>query len=234
MVFTAVFSMAALLEFIQLLGLSFHFSAAASLVVIVPYYANLYFQVLSWDTYLLVYLMLSASIFFVFLYSRLDFLKAAGMIFGGLYVPVLASMLYLVREMEQGLILTLGVLLVTWGTDSGAFFIGKLLGRRKLAPGISPNKSWAGAWGGLISGIIIALGFGILMDANILHFALWGLITSIACQTGDLCESAFKRFAGVKDSGTMLPGHGGFLDRIDSLLFTAAVSYIIFGVVIPA
>lgn len=224
-----MFSLAALIEFAQLLGFSFRISFSTALAMIIPFYLNLYVHWLSWDLFILIYLLLASSILFVFGFSRLDFAKSAGLIFGGIYVPVLASTLFLVRDMENGFILALSVLLLTWGTDSGAYFVGRLLGRRKLAPAISPNKSWAGAWGGLFTGMIIAIAIGIIMEADLFIFSLWGCAASVAGQIGDLCESAFKRYAGVKDSGTMLPGHGGFLDRIDSLLFTGAISYIFFG-----
>lgn len=154
------------------------------------------------------------------------------MVMAGLYIPMLLSTLYMLRNLENGFVLTLLVLLLTWGTDTGAFFAGKFLGRSKLAPAISPNKSWAGAWGGLITAVIIAVVFGILTEANVFLFAIWGAITSVLGQIGDLAESAFKRYAGVKDSGNLLPGHGGVLDRVDSLLFTAAISYIFFGMVL--
>jgi len=232
LLFLALFALAATAEFFQLLGLSSRWGLTAAIIIAVPYFLNLYLAILPWDAYLLGYLILSVSGLFVFLNSRISFLQGVGVVFGGMFVPILASTLYLVRGLENGMILTLAVFVLTWGTDSGAFFIGKQFGKRKLAPSISPNKSWAGAIGGLASGLIIAVGFGILTDANIALFALWGGLTSAAGQIGDLCESAFKRHAGVKDSGAMLPGHGGFLDRIDSLLFTAAISYIFFGMVL--
>lgn len=232
LIFLALFSLFALVEFIQLLGLSLRFGIIAATAIVIPYYLNFYFGILPWNMYILLYVLVISSAFFVFLFSRLDFTKAAGMIFAGIYVPFLASTLALVRDMESGAFLALAVLLLTWGTDTGAFFVGKLLGQRKLAPAISPNKSWAGAWGGLFTAIIIAIGFGILMEASVFTFVLWGAITSTVGQIGDLCESAFKRYAGVKDSGTLLPGHGGFLDRLDSLLFTSAASYIIFGLIL--
>jgi phosphatidate cytidylyltransferase len=219
----------ALVEFAQLLGISIRFGIIVALAVVVPYFLNLHFLVLRWDVYLLLYLVFTASAFFVFMYDKLSFLKAVGLVFGGLYIPVLLSTLFLIRNLDNGMILALAVLLVTWGTDSGAFIAGNLFGKTKLAPKISPNKSWAGAWGGFVAGIIIAAIFGILTDANVLVFVIWGGVTATFGQIGDLSESAFKRYAGVKDSGTLLPGHGGILDRFDSLLFTATISYIFFG-----
>jgi phosphatidate cytidylyltransferase len=229
-IFMALFSLGAMFEFARMLGLSQPLSAAAGGTIVIPYYLNLYFHFIPWDAYLLLYIIIAASIFFVFCFSKLSFQQSSGLIFGGIYITVLASTLALVRNMDKGMFLTLAVFLVTWGTDSGAFFVGMLLGKRKLAPAISPNKSWAGALGGFISGIIIATAIGILIKGNVLIFFLWGCAGAIFGQIGDLCESAFKRFAGVKDSGKFFPGHGGFLDRIDSLLFVSALAYIFFGV----
>jgi phosphatidate cytidylyltransferase len=228
----ALASLGAFAEFARLLGLSLPAGAVLGLPVVLPYYLNLYYSWIPWQAYFIAYLLLWASVYFVFFFQKLSFQQSAGLIFAGLYVPVLASTLFLVRMMEAGFILTLAILLVTWGTDTAALFAGQLWGKGKLAPAISPNKSWAGAWGGLIAGIIIAGAFGILVDGNLFLFALWGALASVLGQIGDLCESAFKRFAGVKDSGRILPGHGGFLDRIDSLLFTAASSYIYFILVL--
>lgn len=229
LVFLGLVAFWALVEFAQLLGISLRIGVISSWIIITPYFLNLHFSFLRWDAYLLLYLIVLSSVFFVFMFERLSLAKSSGLIFGGLYIPVLLSTLFMIRGLENGLILTLAVFLLTWGTDTGAFFAGNLLGKRKLAPMISPNKSWAGAWGGLAAGVIIAVIFGILTNGNILYFALWGGVASSFGQIGDLCESAFKRYAGVKDSGKLLPGHGGVLDRFDSLLFTAAISYIFFG-----
>lgn len=231
-VFMGLFSLGAMYEFCHMLGLSKGLSTVAAGALVIPYYLNLYLHYLPWDVYLLLYIIIAASVFFVFSYTKLTFQQSAGLIFGGLYIPVLASTLALVREMDQGMFLTLAVFLVTWGTDSGAYFIGMLLGKKKLAPAVSPNKSWAGAIGGFITGIIIATAIGILIKGNVLIFFLWGCAAAVLGQVGDLCESALKRQAGVKDSGNFFPGHGGFLDRIDSLLFVSALAYIFFGVLL--
>lgn len=232
LIFMAVYTLGAVVEFARLLRFSLPASWAAGAAMVLPYYANLYWQIIPWDIYLILFLLIAAAVLFVFNFTRCSFLQCAGLIFAGLFVPVLASTLFTIRNMEQGLYLTLAVFILTWGTDSGAFFTGMAWGRKKLAPAISPNKSWAGAIGGLITGVIIAVGFGLLINVNVWGMILWGCVTATAGQLGDLCESAIKRYAGVKDSGNLFPGHGGFLDRIDSLLFTAAVSYIFFGMVL--
>jgi len=118
-------------------------------------------------------------------------------------------------------------LLVSWAGDTAALYVGKSIGRHKLAPHVSPNKTWEGAIGSVIAGTAAA---GIYAHYLIPPAALWGVLAvgagaNIAGQLGDLCESAFKRGANVKDSGTTLPGHGGWLDRIDSSLFSVPVTY---------
>lgn len=112
-------------------------------------------------------------------------------------------------------------LLITWASDSGAYFIGRTFGKRKLWPDISPNKTIAGFYGGIASAILVAAVFLFVLDFRVP--VLWVLasaaILSVAGQIGDLAESALKRHYNVKDSGNLLPGHGGILDRTDSWLF---------------
>ena len=122
-------------------------------------------------------------------------------------------------------------LLTTFATDSGAYFVGRLTGRHKMAPTLSPGKTWEGAAGGLAAAIIAALLLS-LLPPQYLHLgldwwlpALIGMAVGIAAQGGDLLESALKRFAGVKDAGALFPGHGGMLDRLDSLLLTIPLVY---------
>jgi len=113
----------------------------------------------------------------------------------------------------------------TWASDTFAFFIGSYLGRHKLCLAISPNKTIEGALGGML-GSIIAIGLlGILFKLPISHSIIMGILVGITAPVGDLVESAIKRFAGVKDSGQILPGHGGILDRFDSILFTVPAIY---------
>lgn len=113
-----------------------------------------------------------------------------------------------------------------WAGDGAAFYGGRALGRHKLAPRISPNKTVEGSIAGLIGSTVVGVGFGTLfLGLSIPVLALASLAAAIAGQAGDLAESALKRSAGVKDSGRLLPGHGGMLDRLDSLLFAAPVFY---------
>lgn len=114
-----------------------------------------------------------------------------------------------------------------WGFDAGAFFAGHLFGRHKLAPSISPGKTWEGVFGGLVFSVLAALVFAMLPLGVPWYLAvLLGLLLGVAGTLGDLAESLIKRQTHVKDSGQFFPGHGGILDRIDSILFAALVVYI--------
>jgi len=116
--------------------------------------------------------------------------------------------------------------LIVWGCDSCAYYAGRALGRHKLAPVVSPKKTWEGSIGGFLGATLIGAAAGVwwvLPEAGALRGALAGAIASSAGQIGDLVKSLWKRGAGVKDSGAFLPGHGGFYDRIDSLLYAGPV-----------
>jgi phosphatidate cytidylyltransferase len=169
-------------------------------------------------------------------------------IFGVFYVGSSLSCLIALRADRSLSILVIFVLLSVWAGDIAAYYIGKNFGRHKLAPIVSPNKSWEGAVASVIASVAMAflilhyrfyisswfspegsfrfdfgtyyIPFGRLNPG---HAIVLGILTNIAAQFGDLFESALKRGAGVKDSGTLLPGHGGLLDRIDALLFAIPV-----------
>ena len=112
------------------------------------------------------------------------------------------------------------VLAITWATDTGAFFVGRLVGGPKLWPSISPKKTRAGAVGGLAAALAVALVFPPLAGVSLsLPLAIVAVLLSVACQAGDLFESFVKRRFGVKDSGHLIPGHGGLMDRVDGLIF---------------
>jgi phosphatidate cytidylyltransferase len=124
--------------------------------------------------------------------------------------------------------------LVSWTGDTAAMYIGKAFGRHKLAPEASPSKTWEGAAGSVAGGVLGAVIYAhfLIPSANVWGVAATGAVANIAGQVGDLCESAFKRGANLKDSGSGLPGHGGFLDRIDSTLFSIPATYAILRILL--
>ena len=154
------------------------------------------------------------------------------MLLGFVYclLPALA-LLFLRERAGDGLNLVLWVFIVTWSTDIGAYFAGRSIGGPKLAPAISPNKTIAGLVGGMVAAALLG---GLWAWATGLPSLLYllGAPMAAAAQGGDLFESWMKRRAGVKDSGTLLPGHGGVFDRLDGLLVVALLTAAAFGTVL--
>jgi len=153
-----------------------------------------------------------------------------------LYIAGGLSFLVLLKEVNNSIFVNDQalwlVLLVAWATDIGAYFIGIKFGRRPLAPVISPNKSIMGAIGGVSFAIIIILLYSLYLDIFSLVIIPLTIVLSLAAIFGDLMESALKRDANIKDSGEILPGHGGILDRFDSLLLVAPVAFLLINYLI--
>lgn len=148
----------------------------------------------------------------------------AGLIYVGL--PVFA--LLWLRERPDGLLLTFWALSLVWATDIGAFFAGRSIGGPKVAPAISPNKTWAGLIGGIVMASLLALLLYAELGLSIALVVATPFL-AFAAQVGDFFESWLKRRAGVKDSGTLLPGHGGVLDRLDGVVTSAPLAALIVG-----
>lgn len=178
------------------------------------------------------------ALFYLFRFGDLATVmsRAAVTTFGLVYAGLLLTYLALLKRHggEHGGDWVLLVLMTAWFGDTGAYFAGRFLGKKKLYPAISPAKTWAGAWGGLAGSFLAAvlanlwffpeLGWG--------HGAALTLVGGALGQCGDLVESMMKRSVGVKDSGRLLPGHGGMLDRIDAVLFIAPWMYLYAGTVL--
>lgn len=153
-------------------------------------------------------------------------------VFGPIYTSFAFSAIVLVRVSDKGVhgaLLTLGVMLSLWANDAVAYLVGSRIGSHKLAPRISPNKSWEGFWAGLVGSVAVWVVLALAGVANIgvPLAAVVGLVVGIVGVVGDLFESRIKRGVGVKDSGNLIPGHGGLLDRSDSLLFGSIAAYIL-------
>ena len=148
---------------------------------------------------------------------------------GILYVGWLLSHMVAIRGLDDGRNWVFFILFVTWVSDTSAFFIGRRFGRHKLAPNISPGKTWEGAVGGICGSILMSILFftPTLFQLPLVYWQviLLSVLVSVFGQLGDLVESLLKRSTGVKDSGKLMPGHGGILDRIDSIVFAGVVVY---------
>jgi len=146
---------------------------------------------------------------------------------GILYIGWMFSYWVDLRSLEDGRELVFLAMFTTFASDTSAFFIGRTWGKHTLAPAISLGKTWEGAVGGLLSSIVVALILGVIFTLPFSYWqiALVGFIISVFAQLGDLVESLLKRNTGVKDAGKLIPGHGGILDRVDSLIFTGVIVY---------
>jgi phosphatidate cytidylyltransferase len=129
--------------------------------------------------------------------------------------------------LDPGRVWLLVLVLTVWSLDTFAYLVGRALPRGRMAPRISPGKTWSGAAGGTVAAIVVCAALVAATGQHWLGGALLGLVIAVAAQAGDLAESRLKRLAGVKDSGALIPGHGGILDRIDSFLFAAPAMFMV-------
>lgn len=143
----------------------------------------------------------------------------------GVYVGFLASHMIALRQLENGLGWLALAVVTMWLSDTGAYAVGRLLGRHKMAPVLSPKKTWEGAAGGLLSAVVFAVLLAALVGIPAEHGVAIGLLVGLFCPFGDLGISMFKRQVGIKDTGNCIPGHGGMLDRLDTLVFIAPLAY---------
>ncbi len=182
----------------------------------------------------LVLMVILPFIYYIVCYPKVELQTIFIGMIGYLYISVMMSHIVLVRNMEQyGHILIWLILLISFGSDTFAYFSGVFLGKHKLAPKLSPNKTIEGAIGGILgSGILTTLYTFFLSYTNtdikmhhFIGFALMGVIGSIFGQFGDMAASAMKRVTKIKDFGTLIPGHGGIVDRMDSIIFVAPFVY---------
>jgi phosphatidate cytidylyltransferase len=150
---------------------------------------------------------------------------------GVLYIGLPALALVALRVLSpNGILLVVALFMIVWATDTGALVFGKLIGGKKMAPGISPGKTWAGTIGGTVTALAVFAPYAAMLASNLAIALGFALVLSVVSHLGDLLESVIKRRFGFKDSGGLIPGHGGMLDRVDSL-FAASIVFamLVFG-----
>jgi phosphatidate cytidylyltransferase len=176
--------------------------------------------------FILVWCIFVFLLFYLISYGHIEQLiqHLAINILGLLYLPFLLGHFIWLRYLPQGEWWILWLLAVIFAGDTGAFYVGRALGKTKLYPKVSPGKTWAGVWGGMLSSLVVGLALGKwLLEVNLWGLGCLALVLALMGLLGDLFESMLKRQAQVKDASELLPGHGGMLDRLDSLLFAAPV-----------
>lgn len=190
---------------------------------------------LQWEQYnmlLFIVFLLLLMLIYVFSFPKYKTEEVTLVFFGLFYVAVMLSYVYKVRMLEDGAILIWLIIIGAWGSDTCAYCVGSLIGKRKILPNLSPKKSLEGCIGGVIGAALLGLLYATIMKSNIegvqnpqFAYAIICGASSVISQLGDLAASAIKRNHKIKDYGKLLPGHGGVLDRFDSIIFVAPIVY---------
>lgn len=197
------------------------------LLLVVVYHKDLIKHAQYFDLLIIIFILCTVLFLLIVVISNYNFVDMAVTAGGVFYVSYFLSFLLIIEFLHEGPLFILSIIITIWVCDSAAFFFGKVFGKYKFAPTISPNKTWEGAIAGLVFAGMSFMFFGeFFIDSISIHNGLLlGLIIGIFGQAGDLFESKLKRQANVKDSSNLLPGHGGLLDRFDSLIFSAPLVY---------
>ncbi len=176
---------------------------------------------------------------YVFCFPKIHATQVMIVFFSLVYAPVMFSFVYLTRNLEYGIYFVWVIFISSWISDTFAYIVGMLLGKHPLAPVLSPKKSVEGSVGGIIGSVVCGGLFGFILAENVIGeqnvtwvFALIGGIGSIISQIGDLAASAIKRNYEIKDYGKLIPGHGGIMDRFDSVIVTAPMIYFLFRILV--
>ena len=162
---------------------------------------------------------------YVFGYSKYHAEQVMAAFFGVVYVAVMLSFIYLTRSLPDGKFLVWLIFLCSWGCDTCAYCVGMLIGKHKMAPVLSPKKSIEGAVGGVAGAALLGVIYAAATQGKMAEYALICAVGALISMVGDLAASAIKRNQNIKDYGKLIPGHGGILDRFDSVIITAPVIY---------
>lgn len=196
------------------------------------YYLLVYFRLEQYQLPLFVLFIILLMSVYVFGFPKFSTEQITVAFFGLFYVSIMLSYIYQVRMLERGEIIVWLIFIGAWGSDTCAYAVGMLIGKHKVAPNLSPKKSLEGCIGGVIGAAVIGAVYATIFRNRMpelenpqMIFALIGAVSSVLSQIGDLAASAIKRNHDIKDYGTLIPGHGGILDRFDSIIFTAPIVY---------
>ena len=231
LLFTAFIAFGGLYEFYKLYDLQKKAEGFIGYAVTAVYFALLYFNFKRFVIPLFVAAFLLMMIVYVLRFTNRKAEQATASVFGLVYPVILSSFLFLNRNLEHGVYLTLIVFAGSWVSDVFAWLFGSLFGKHRLPTPISPKKTWEGVAGGIFGAIILGLGYGLVISTFSDLPYPWIVCPVLSASAsvfsifGDLAASAFKRHHGIKDYSNLIPGHGGVLDRFDSVLFVAPIIY---------
>lgn len=191
----------------------------------VLYYIVMKFDFGSYGTMAIIIGMILILFVYVFGYPKYRAEQVMAAFFGVVYVAVMLSFIYLTRSLPDGKFLVWLIFLCSWGCDTCAYCVGMLIGKHKMAPVLSPKKSIEGAVGGVVGAALLGVIYAAATQGKMAEYALICAIGALISMVGDLAASAIKRNQNIKDYGKLIPGHGGILDRFDSVIITAPVIY---------
>ena len=202
------------------------------LIIITCYYLVTFLtQNTSYTLMIMIMALIALMFVYVFTFPKYHANQVMGTYFSLIYAPVMLSFVFLTRQLENGIYLVWMIFINSWISDTCAYLVGVMIGKHKLAPVLSPKKSIEGSVGGIVGSALVGALFGYFMDVTletqqlVLILPIVGGVGSVISQVGDLAASAVKRNFEIKDYGKLIPGHGGIMDRFDSVIFTAPITY---------
>ena len=219
-------------EIYKIMELGSKLLGIAGYVTAVAYYFLIRIDRMDLVVPLIIAFLMVLMVIYVFTYPKYRVEHVMLAFFGLFYVAFMLSYVYQIRMLEQGAFIVWLVFICSWGCDTCAYCVGMLLGKHKMAPKLSPKKSVEGAIGGIVGAALLGVLYAALVNrfapetnANLLGYAIVCAVGGAISQVGDLAASAIKRNHDIKDFGKLIPGHGGILDRFDSVIFTAPIIY---------
>ena len=220
-----VISLVGNFELLRVAGLEKSPLGICAYVAAIAYYMTLLSSGHRYSILVLVVAFLAQMSVYVFTFPKYKAENVMWSFFGIIYVTMMLAYIYETRTLDNGVYLVWLIFVSSWGNDTFAYFTGVLIGKHKMAPILSPKKSVEGAIGGIIYGSIVSARMSEVIGSPVLTFAVASCVGAMLAIVGDLAASAIKRNYNVKDYGKLIPGHGGILDRFDSVIFTAPVVY---------
>lgn len=229
-----IISLIGTMELLRIVGINNKLPGYVAYLGSLGFYALIYFDKTEYLIYLLAAMVIILMSVYVFMYPKIKADQISFVPLSLVYVTIPISYIYQLREMNDGIYIIWLAFICSWIADTCAYFTGMAIGKHKMAPVLSPKKSIEGAVGGIVGSAVIGMLYGLFAENKIdlsfnaaVVFALVGAVGAFISMIGDLAASAIKRNYEVKDYGTLIPGHGGILDRFDSLIFTAPIVYIV-------
>lgn len=229
---TALISLIGMFELYRVFKMEKSIVAIIGYISLIVFYCNLRFSFMDDVMILFMATIILIMFAYVFTYPKFHASQIFAGFFGILYVGVMLSYIYQIRMLDKGLYLSFLIFICSWGCDTCAYCVGKLIGKHKMSPVLSPKKSIEGAVGGVVGAGLLAAIYGFVfkeqMDITTIQIWILAGITAVGgliSMVGDLTASAIKRNYDIKDYGKLIPGHGGIMDRFDSMIITAPIIF---------